>query len=178
MPGPGEHFFEVVRDALGGLPFVAEDLGLVTDEVRALRDRFELPGMRILQFSFGQYEGAIAHRPHAYTARSVVYTGTHDNDTTRGWLEDATVATESALARRYCGGGDAEPWWDLVRMAELCPSALAIVPMQDVLGLGTTARMNVPGTTENNWRWRMRADALSTDVAKRLRELSEMYGRA
>ncbi len=145
--------YRAARQALGGLPLIAEDLGLLTPEVYELRDAFDLPGMRVLQFAFDSDENN-PFLPHNYVANTVVYTGTHDNDTTRGWFESLppdrqeTVLSHLGLAAK--DGGDVA--WELIRLAATSRAALAIVPLQDVLNLASSARMNVPGSTAGNWR--------------------------
>jgi 4-alpha-glucanotransferase len=171
--GPGRDFLMAVADALGKAPLIAEDLGAVTPAVEELRDAFDLPGMRVLQFSFA--EGTHADRPYRFPKRSVVYTGTHDNDTCAGWL--ASGGKEPALASEYAGTGDATHW-DLVRLAQMLPADTAIVPAQDLLGLPSEARMNAPGVPDGNWRWRLRDGQLDDAVAARLAHLTELYGRA
>ena len=153
--GPGADFFNVVRANLGGLPFIAEDLGLITPEVRQLRQQFELPGMRILQFAFG---GATEVRflPHRHERNSVVYTGTHDNDTTHGWFQTLTEE-EKRFLRCYAPFTENDISWDLIRLAWMSVANYAITPLQDVFSLGKEARMNRPGTPSGNWRWRFRA---------------------
>lgn len=175
---PGEALFDRVRSALGALPFVAEDLGIVTDEVRALRDRFDLPGMRVLQFAFDSDEPN-EYLPHRYPRHSVVYTGTHDNDTTASWVQarGPIGAARRARLQRYLGGLGPEPWWDMVRLALASVSDTAIFPLQDLLGLGNRGRMNVPGTRRGNWDWRFGAEQLSSSVAERMAGLCETYER-
>jgi 4-alpha-glucanotransferase len=183
LPGPGADFFERLRSGLGGLPLIAEDLGLVTAEVTALREQFELPGMRVLQFAFGENEPNNPHLPHQHPRACVVYTGTHDNDTLVGWARGpgGRLRPEARRALAYLGrkvrGG--EPvHWALIRLAYLSPASLAVLPVQDPLGLGRRARMNLPGTPSGNWRWRLGEDALTPALAERLRSLSLQYGRA
>jgi 4-alpha-glucanotransferase len=182
---PGHDFFTRAREALGELPFIAEDLGIVTPEVEQLRDAFELPGMRVLAFAFA--DGAQAYLPHRFVARSVVYTGTHDNDTMVGFL-DASARTadpneREQLARQrdralaYTGSDGREPHWDLMRSALASVANTAIFPLQDVLGLGSEARMNVPGTPNGNWGYRLRPELLSSNVAAKLARLTETYER-
>jgi 4-alpha-glucanotransferase len=172
-PGPGLPFFAALRRGVGGLPIVAEDLGVITSDVEALRDTVGLPGMRVLQFAFD--EDNSSHLPHRHRARSVVYTGTHDNDTTGGWY--ATLSREArARFRDYLGSRGQEPHWDLVRAACTSAAELAVLPLQDLLGLGSTARMNRPGEVKGNWEWRLLPDQL-TGVAPRLRRLLEVSGR-
>lgn len=173
--GPGAEFFEAVRRTLGGLPLIAEDLGVITPGVIALRDRFDLPGMKILQFAFG---GEADHEflPHNYPKRCVVYTGTHDNDTARGWYESAPEL-ERDRCRRYLGVDGHDVAWDLIRAAWASVAEAAVAPLQDVLSLGNEARMNLPGKPDGNWSWRVRADQLTPDLAGRLWEMSTLYGR-
>jgi 4-alpha-glucanotransferase len=175
VKGPGVQFFEKIGAALGSLPIIAEDLGFITPEVEALRDRFALPGMKILQFAFDG--GPLnAYLPHNHLPNSVVYTGTHDNDTTRGWFN--TLGNESR--QRVCGYLRATPE-DIVEVMMLTALAsvarYCIVPLQDLLGLDSSARMNVPGVAEGNWRWRLTPGVLTTVVSERLRDLSLMYNR-
>ena len=187
VKGPGEALFEAVRDALGELPIVAENLGVITPEVEALRTRFGFPGMAILQFAFGTDPQAPTFRPHAYARDRVVYTGTHDNDTALGWWTgkgagDSTrtaddVAREHEFARRYLGTDGAEMHWVLIRAVLASVADLAMVPLQDLLGLGSEARMNVPGKATGNWRWRCRPGVLDHRLAARLRELTTLYDR-
>lgn len=185
MPGPGHDFFRAVKDALGSPEIIAEDLGSITPEVAALRDAFEFPGMYIVQFSFSEWDER--RQPHSYAQRSVAYTGTHDNDTTVGWFHDpggsASIRTREQIGLerehvlRYTGGNGSEIHWDVVRLAMKSPSILAVTPVQDLLGLGTEARMNLPGTVEGNWEWRLRSGALSSEIAGRLGLLTGAYGR-
>lgn len=187
MPGPGASFFRRVHDELGELPLVAEDLGVITPAVDALRDEFDFPGMRILQFAFGDDPKGPAYRPHNYPRNCVVYTGTHDNDTTLGWFHSqagvgttrtaAQIEEERTFVLKYVGTDGHEIQWDMIRLALASVADTAIIPMQDVLGLGTDARMNLPGSTTGNWRWRFREDQLSDASAARLAELSRMYDR-
>lgn len=171
---PGEAFFERTAKALGGLPFIAEDLGLVTPEVHALRARFELPGMRVLSFAFGREEND--YLPHRYPRRAVVYTGTHDNDTVVGWYRKLDSETRARVLR-YAASSGREIHWDMIRLASMSVANIALFPLQDVLGLGSGARMNVPGTLSDNWSWRVRSEELRDVTALRLRELTETYGR-
>ncbi len=172
---PGRELLDALRRRLRReLPLVAEDLGVVTPEVEALRDDFGLPGMRVLQWAF--WPEARAERPHAHAPRSVVYTGTHDNETTRGWFAGLPAAVKRrALA--YTGGSAETIAADLARAAFGSPAALAVVPMQDHLGLGAEARMNRPGTSRGNWSWRLGARQPSVALARRLRALTETFDR-
>jgi len=175
MPGPGKSLFDAVRSALGDLPLVAEDLGHITPEVHALRRAIGIPGMRVLQFAFQQPNSP--HLPHCYPPETVVYTGTHDNDTARGWYSSASAA-ERASAASYLGPEiAADPPWALIRAAFTSVAETAIVPVQDILGLGSEARMNMPGNEKDNWSWRLRAEALTAAHAKRVRGLVGVSGR-
>jgi 4-alpha-glucanotransferase len=180
VKGPGDRLFNALQQALGRMPFIAEDLGLITPEVHKLRDRWGFPGMRVLQFAFGDQSPHNPHKPYNYIPNCVAYTGTHDNDTTHGWFSDKTGASSSAekeMALRYMGSKGTDAVWDFIRLLLSSAADTAIVPMQDVLELGSEARMNLPSTTENNWRWRMREDQLPYDLAIKLREMNRLYGR-
>jgi 4-alpha-glucanotransferase len=176
MPGPGISLFDALRDALGGeLPLVAEDLGFITQDVHELRKTIGLPGMKILQFGFGDSD---VHLPHRYDARTVVYTGTHDNDTARGWFDHAEdLERENALAYLGCSGAD-DIAAALIRLAYTSVAEIAVVPVQDILGLGSEARMNTPGAEDGNWLWRLAAGALTRESAAKLRKLATLTGRA
>lgn len=184
VPVPGEDFLSRLRDALGGLPFIAEDLGLVTPEVHALRERFDLPGMRVLEFAFS--DAVSEYQPHRYPRDTVVYTGTHDNDTLIGWLRGPVprsaeraraVRAERKRALDYAGSDGREPHWDLIRLALMSVAGLAIFPVQDLLGLGSEARMNVPGTPSGNWAWRLHSRSLTPELADRMASLCRRYER-
>jgi 4-alpha-glucanotransferase len=175
-PGPGEALFTAIRDALGDVPFVAEDLGVITAEVVALRKRLKLPGMRVLQFGFGS-DASNGFLPHNYTRNTVVYTGTHDNDTTRGWFA-SLAPSERDHALAYLRSSERDIVWDMIRAAEASVANIAIVPLQDTLGLGSAARMNYPSKPDHNWAWRCPPDLLTPAVAARLAELATLYGRA
>lgn len=186
VKGPGARFFEALQSALGGLPIVAENLGVITPEVEALRERFGWPGMAILQFAFGSDDSADSFKPHNYPRNLVAYTGTHDNDTIVGWwmggVGDSTrepeeVAAEKALCMRYLGVDGRDIHWTFVRAVLASVADTAMIPCQDLLGLGSEARMNLPGRPSGNWRWRVTPERLSDDVARRLREMADLYGR-
>ncbi len=185
VPGPGADFFLAVKKALGDLPIIAEDLGIITPEVHALRDQFDLPGMRVLQFAFGSASGKDPYRPHNYPRNCVVYTGTHDNNTTIGWFQEKEVTTkgkeamdkERRRALKYLGTDGREINWDFIRLALMSVANTAIIPLQDVLCLGSEARMNTPGVNGGNWRWRFTPDMLTDAIKERLKELTEIYGR-
>jgi 4-alpha-glucanotransferase len=173
--GPGKHFFQALQDGLGSLPVIAEDLGVITPDVEALRQHFALPGMKILQFSFaGGPDDPFL--PHNYPQDCVVYTGTHDNDTARGWYERVPEG-ERDFYRRYLDRSGDNVAWDLIRACWASVALLAVAPMQDFLNLGNEARMNYPGNPSGNWTWRMPADALQEELAQRIMELNYLYGR-
>ena len=175
MPGPGRALFDAIRGALGDVSLVAEDLGFITPEVHELRKAIGMPGMRVLQFAFAKANSP--HLPHAYDPMTVVYTGTHDNDTARGWYETATDV-ERKNAEMYLGMNGAGPIeWALIRAAYTSVAQIAVVPVQDILGLGSEARMNRPGDGDANWSWRLSRGALNADHAERLRQLAEITGR-
>jgi 4-alpha-glucanotransferase len=186
VPGPGAQAFEALERALGGLPLVAENLGVITPEVEGLRRRFGLPGMAILQFAFGNDPQAPTFQPHNYERDTVAYTGTHDNDTVMGWWQGGAgdsvrsaddVLREKAFARAYLGTEGREMNWVMIRALLASVADTAIVPLQDVLGLGSEARMNTPATLGGNWRWRFREEAIAPAHAERLARLVELYGR-
>jgi 4-alpha-glucanotransferase len=178
--GPGRAPFEAARRRLGELPLIAENLGIVTDAVERLRRELGLPGMAVLQFAFDPEEPDNPHRLHNHTVDNVVYTGTHDHDTIRGWWEslDGGSRPEVEAALRRAGIEDDDPWWALIRLAFASPGVVAMVQMQDVLGLGSEARMNVPGlVADRNWSWRLEPRALKPELAARLREATGKAGR-
>ncbi|MGH3001276.1 MAG: 4-alpha-glucanotransferase [Gaiellaceae bacterium] len=170
--GPGAALFHALQDALGGLPVVAEDLGKITEPVVRLRHELGFPGMAVLQFAHAR-DPANPHLPANHEEQSVVYTGTHDNDTTRGWWESL-----SDSGRAWADLDPFDPSWSLLARAWESRAALAVAPLQDVLGLGPEARMNLPGSEEGNWRWRLASGDLTPELAARLRALTERTGRA
>ncbi|HEY8597228.1 MAG TPA: 4-alpha-glucanotransferase [Thermomicrobiales bacterium] len=176
VDGPGAAFFEAVREQLGELPIIAEDLGLITDDVLELRDRFAFPGMKVLQFAPSGPDNA--YLPHHYEPNCVVYTGTHDNDTTLGWWSTASADERDFLAR-YLGQQPADETiaWLLIQLAFGSVAQTAIVPLQDLLNLGSEARMNTPGTSGGNWAWRYDPASLTPALQQRLRDLTELYSR-
>ena len=178
VPGPGTDFFTAVKKELGGLPFIAEDLGLITPDVCALRDQFQIPGTRVLQFAF---DGGLTnpYLPHNYPSNAVVYTGTHDNPTTRGWYEELPANQRENL-RRYFNSpqiDSREVAWDLMRLAWSSPAALALAPLQDLFNLGAEGRMNVPGRAEGNWSWRCTEELLSAAAFHGLGDLTKSSNR-
>jgi 4-alpha-glucanotransferase len=187
VKGPGAKLFEALEDALGNLPIVAENLGVITPQVEALRKQFGYPGMSVLQFAFGTDPQAPTFRPHNYPREVVAYTGTHDNDTTVGWwtstgsgntTRSATdVEREREFTKAYLGSTGDEIHWDFIRAILASVADTAIVPLQDVLGLGNESRMNLPASTQGNWIWRFRASDLTPSVRDRLRKLTLLYDR-
>lgn len=187
LSGPGDVFFRVALSALPEARIIAEDLGLVVDAVRDLRDRWGFPGMRVLQFAFLGEKGESEHLPHNHPRRCVVYTGTHDNDTAVGWFDERPgrqsartveeIRTERRRVLEYTGADPREIHWAMIRLAMGSVGRTAIVPVQDVLGLGSEARMNRPGLEAGAWRWRLMPGLLSQAQADRLRSLTEAFGR-
>jgi 4-alpha-glucanotransferase len=179
VAGPGASFFQAVQAELGHLPFLAEDLGVITPDVQTLRDQFSLPGMRILQFAFDGHADN-PYLPHNFVHNAVAYTGTHDNATTREWYEELPDYQRqnfwSYLKRAPGDAADAAP--ELMRLSWSSPAALAIAPLQDLLNLGSEARMNVPGRADGNWRWRVREDMLSPRAFQQLQDLTQTSKRA
>ncbi len=187
-PGPGIKFFEAVEAHLGELAIVAENLGVITPEVEAIRHRFGFPGMAILQFAFGRDPQAPDFKPHNYPREVVAYTGTHDNDTTAGWWAstgagDSTrtvemIAAERDHALRYLGlASGAEIHWSFIRALMASVANTVVFPAQDLLGLGSPARMNMPSTLGTNWLWRLEPGALTPAIAARLAEMVRLYDR-
>jgi 4-alpha-glucanotransferase len=176
MPGPGRELFDAARRELGALPLIAEDLGLITEEVEALRDELALPGMRVLQFAFGGDDPQNPHVPGNYVHNAVAYTGTHDNDTALGWYADAGIDTRQAV--QTLTGGDGDMHWRMVETVLKSEAGWAVMPLQDVLGLGGQARMNTPGVAEGNWAWRFREGELTRGIADHLATLVRASGRA
>jgi 4-alpha-glucanotransferase len=188
IKGPGPALFHAARLALGELPLVAENLGVITPQVEAIRAEFGFPGMTILQFAFGNDAQAPSFRPHNYPREVVAYTGTHDCDTTVGWWtsEGRGESTRSAddirrereIARKYLNTDGSEINWAFIRALEASVADTVLIPLQDALGLGSEARMNQPATLGRNWRWRYRAEMLKQEIAQRLAELARLYERA
>jgi 4-alpha-glucanotransferase len=187
VKGPGAPLFEALEQALGKLPIVAENLGVITPEVEALRRQFGFPGMAILQFAFGTDPQAPQFKPHNYLRDLVAYTGTHDNDTVLGWWSskgagDSTrtpenVEKELDFARRYLNTDGREINWVMIRTLMASVAGTVLFPLQDVLGVGSEGRMNLPGSPSGNWHWRFRAEALTPSISSRLRRLTEIYDR-
>ncbi|MEW6100973.1 MAG: 4-alpha-glucanotransferase [Candidatus Omnitrophota bacterium] len=181
VKAPGHDFFNTIKKTIGDIPILAEDLGVITPEVVELRDSFAFPGMKILQFAFdsresGDLSPSNEFLPHNYSPNSVVYTGTHDNDTTCGWYEKRSPE-ELAFIHQYIDAREDDISWSFIRMALSSVAYSALFPMQDILSLGSEARMNTPSTIGGNWKWRFSADALTRALAEKLLKISYLYGR-
>jgi 4-alpha-glucanotransferase len=189
--GPGRALFDAIATEVPGPepliaepllaePLIAEDLGVITPAVRRLRDELGLPGMLVLQFGFSGRLASNPYHPSNHIAHRIVYTGTHDHDTARGWFEslDARTRRRVDAALRARAIDEPEPWWGLIRLALSSPAEVSMIQAQDVLGLGSGARMNNPATSSGNWRWRLEPGALGAQEARRLRDATEASGRA
>lgn len=176
--GPGADFFQVMQDELGKLPIIAEDLGVITPEVVALRDQFELPGMRILQFAWGGAAKENHFLPHNYIQNCVVYTGTHDNNTTLGWyLGGEADEVSKGYLTEYVGHDIQEPHWDMIRLGMMSVANTFVMPLQDVFGFGEDTRMNTPGKESGNWGWRVGAEWFESDARHRLAHMTHIFAR-
>ncbi|HSF24689.1 MAG TPA: 4-alpha-glucanotransferase, partial [Blastocatellia bacterium] len=183
---PGRALFDALKKEFGELPIIAEDLGVITPDVEALRDNLGLPGMRVLQFAFGG-DATDQHLPHNYVGNTVVYTGTHDSDTVVGWFnskagvgstrDTAQIDKEREYCLKYLNSDGHEIHWDFIRAALASVADVAIVPLQDLLGLNSSARMNLPASEQGNWGWRFKTGALTPSLSQRLRETTGLYGR-
>jgi 4-alpha-glucanotransferase len=176
LPGPGADFFEVMQNELGVLPIIAEDLGEISNDVYVLRDQFDLPGMKILQFAFSS-DPDDPFLPHNYPVNCVAYTGTHDNDTAMGWYLSAPEQ-EKDFCRRYLARSGENISWDLIRAVWSSVAKITIAPLQDLLGLGTQARMNYPGRASGNWSWRVLPHQINSELAQKINELNFLYSRS
>ena len=187
VKGPGASLFRSVRDALGDIDVIAEDLGVITDEVTALREESGFPGMKVLQFAFDPDFGGREYLPHNHVPDCVVYTATHDNDTTTGWFNTKAgahtsqtqeeIERERAFVLEYLGRDGNEIHWEFIRLAMGSVADAAIFPLQDLLGLGSGARMNLPGTSEGNWEWRFTAEMITPEIRERLKKITRLYER-
>ncbi len=175
VPGPGKDFFRSIRQSLGDLPIIAEDLGVITPDVVELRDTFDLPGMRIFQFAFDS-DPEDPFLPHNYSVNCVVYTGTHDNDTVRGWYE-RVPEKDKAFYRRYLDRDGSTVNWDMIRGVWSSVAVFGLAPMQDFLNLGNEDRMNYPGNPSGNWMWRMSNNAQTPKLQDKIKELNYLYSR-
>ncbi len=179
IPGPGVLFFDRLREELGDLPLIAEDLGIITRQVENLRDRYDLPGMKILQFAF-DWNNKNSYLPHNITNKNcILYTGTHDNNTTNGWFYEEGINKETQkYIMEYLGTDNfSDVHWQLIRAAFRTIADMVIIPMQDILGFGSEFRMNTPGTVEGNWLWKVTSNDITPALAEKLRKLGEMYNR-
>lgn len=176
VDGPKDELFQKLREALGGLPFFAEDLGYITPDVHEMRERLKIPGMAVMQFGFGD-PGAHTHLPHTFTPDKVVYTGTHDNDTLVGWWQSCATEHERRHVAAYLGPSEDGVNWGMIRAATGSVASLCVVPLQDVLGLGSEGRMNVPSRDRGNWRWRFASEMLQPELAQKLATLAEVSDR-
>ena len=176
VKAPGDALFSELLKIFGELPLVAEDLGIITDEVTTLRAKYAMPGMKILQFAFGD-DATNPYLPHQHTIDSVLYTGTHDNNTTLGWFNELGADTKAHIYE-YLGNSHEEMPWLLIRTALKSVSQLVIIPMQDILGLDGAHRMNVPGTIEGNWSWSFDWNMLTEQCESKLEKLNKLYGRS
>jgi 4-alpha-glucanotransferase len=175
VSGPGSDFFRAIKSKLGDLPIIAEDLGVITEGVTKMRDDFNLPGMKILQFAFAA-DPDDDFLPHNYPVQCVAYTGTHDNNSTRGWYE-AAPEREKDFCRRYLARSGGDIAWSMIRVLWRSVAAWVLAPMQDFLSLGEWARMNYPGNPSGNWVWRMHPNAINEGLIRRLHETNYLYGR-
>ena len=177
IKGPGADFFKAIQKSLGkDLPIIAEDLGVITEDVVALRDGFNFPGMKILQFAFGGGSQG-EYLPHNYIANCIAYTGTHDNNTSRVWYENYASEKEKDYLRRYFSTDGWDVAWTMIRGIFASVAKVAIVPAQDLLSLDKEARMNYPGKARGNWSWRFRREMFTPHIEWRLKEITETYGR-
>jgi len=177
--GPGTDLFDELKKEFPDMPFVAEDLGEIDQSVYDLRDRYNLPGMKVLQFAFGADNGSSVHIPHNHTFNSVVYTGTHDNNTTKGWFTSETGTIQRKNLKRYTGNriNTANCHLQLIRLAFSSVARLVIIPAQDFLGKSGDARMNTPSTGKGNWLWRLPAQDLDNKTARRIMRITKIFGR-
>ncbi len=180
VDAPAREFFDVLARHFVRLPLIAEDLGIITPDVREVMKRYGLPGMKVLQFAFGGRPAVNPYVPHNHSRNCVVYTGTHDNNTTRGWFENEASEQEKENLSEYIGRDLREDriHWDLIRMAMMSVADLAIIPLQDFLGLGQEARMNVPSVAFGNWSWRLSSQWTPPRLVERIRKMTSLYGRA
>lgn len=176
VTGPGADFFHKIEASLGDLPIIAEDLGVITPDVVALRETFNLPGMKVLQFAFST-DPDDPFLPHNFTTNCVAYTGTHDNDTTVGWYTSSATDEERDLCRRYLARSGDDIAWDMIRAVWSSVAVMAVTPMQDLLSLGSEARMNYPSRASGNWTWRLLPGALTEGLSNRLKEMNYLYSR-
>jgi 4-alpha-glucanotransferase len=181
IEAPGWDFFNTLARHYTHLPVIAEDLGVITPDVREVMQHFGFPGMKLLMFAFSSDTNNVHHgAPHTYTRNSIVYTGTHDNNTAQAWYHNEASADERRKLSEYLGHDlrEEEVHWELMRLGMSSVANMVVFPMQDLLGLGGEARMNMPATVEGNWKWRLAPEQLQPDLAERLAEMTRIYGRA
>jgi 4-alpha-glucanotransferase len=180
VDGPGVHFFKSVLRRFPNLPIIAEDLGVITPDVREAMAEFDFPGMKLLLFAFGEDCPVNPYAPHNIPRNSVVFTGTHDNNTVKGWFEHEASSEDISRFSSYVGreinGNNVH--WEMCRLAMMSTADMAILPMQDILGLGQEARMNLPSEKHGNWMWRMMPELITGEVTRKLRDMTVLYGRA
>jgi 4-alpha-glucanotransferase len=179
VEAPVEDFFNTLVEHFSHLPIIAEDLGLITPDVNEVMNRFGFPGMKVLIFAFGDDFPRGSYLPHNHVKNCLVYTGTHDNNTVKGWFRSEASPENKARFLKYIGREvrEEEVHWEFIRLAMMSVADSCIIPMQDVLGLGEDARMNLPATTKGNWGWRLTPDQITPNVIERLKEMTETYGR-
>ena len=180
IEAPALDFFSQLKARIPSLPVIAEDLGLITPDVTEIMRRFDFPGMKVLLFAFGGDLPTNPYIPHNLVRNCALYTGTHDNNTVRGWFKNEATPEDRKRVLEYLGREAPleEPNWEFIRLAMMSVANMAIFPMQDILGLGEEARMNKPGTTAGNWEWRLLPDLLTPGLAERLAKMTDLYGRA
>lgn len=180
VEAPAMDFFTSLKEKLPTLPFIAEDLGTITPDVKEVMNYFQIPGMKVLLFAFGPEMSTNPYLPHNFSPNCLAYTGTHDNNTVKGWFEEEASPEEKERLFRYLGRlvDGAKLPWELIRLLMMSVAKIVIIPMQDILSLGAEARMNHPSTREGNWEWRLLPDQINDSLAARLAEMTEIYGRA
>ncbi|MBI5049979.1 MAG: 4-alpha-glucanotransferase, partial [Nitrospirae bacterium] len=180
IEAPARDFFNTLKEYFPGLPLIAEDLGLITQDVRDTMEMFGFPGMKVLLFAFGKDLPSNPYALHNHIKNSVVYTGTHDNNTIKGWFQKETMPKDRKRIFEYIGRTVSERNinWEIVRLAMMSVADTVIIPMQDILGLGVKARMNLPASQKGNWQWRLKSGQLSDLLAKKLLRMTSIYGRS
>jgi 4-alpha-glucanotransferase len=180
IEGPGEDFFNILLEHFPYLPIIAEDLGVITPDVREIIKKFDFPGMKILLFAFDENLSRNPYAPHNHKKNCVVYTGTHDNNTVKGWFVKEATSEDKNRLFKYIGHEVSidNVHWEFIKLAMMSVANMVIMPIQDILGLGEDARMNLPATSEGNWEWRLELDKITPHVIKKLREMTDIYGRA
>jgi 4-alpha-glucanotransferase len=179
MKGPSEELFKTIYKYFPSAQIIAEDLGLITPDVRQMVKNLDLPGMKVLQFAFGDISGKNTYLPHNHIENCIVYTGTHDNNTTRGWFENDIAPMQKNALFSYLGHkvSKKDAPWELIRLAMASVARTAIIPMQDLLALGAESRMNHPAKILGNWKWRMKKNQINNQLADRLAKMTQLYGR-